>query len=153
MLVNFDKLKRDYQENQMEIHAKLVSKMADCLAMHHQALQVIDWKIINSFSSDSNPYPGNLLKEVTTLHEDMKGMLLPNDIEALQKAQYFKEEDAINLEFIVDQGKIRTTKAKVDPGNVVMDSEEAQIQIDYKNIKFSSNHDDEKLKMKELCKI
>lgn len=40
MLVEFDKLKRDYQEHQNEIHAKLVAIMADRLAVHCGELRV-----------------------------------------------------------------------------------------------------------------
>jgi vacuolar protein sorting-associated protein 54 len=40
MLVEFDKLKRDYQEHQNEIHAKLVAIMADRLAVHCSSLSV-----------------------------------------------------------------------------------------------------------------
>ena len=40
MLIEFDKLKRDYQEHQNEIHAKLVAIMADRLAAHAKSLQV-----------------------------------------------------------------------------------------------------------------
>lgn len=40
MLVEFDKLKRDYQEHQHEIHAKLVAIMGDRLSIHCRSLQV-----------------------------------------------------------------------------------------------------------------
>jgi len=40
MLIEFDKLKRDYQEHQNEIHAKLVAIMADRLAVHCGELRV-----------------------------------------------------------------------------------------------------------------
>lgn len=40
MLVEFDKLKRDYQEHQNEIHSKLVAIMSDRLQVHCKTLQV-----------------------------------------------------------------------------------------------------------------
>jgi vacuolar protein sorting-associated protein 54 len=40
MLIEFDKLKRDFQEHQNEIHAKLVAIMADRLAVHCASLKV-----------------------------------------------------------------------------------------------------------------
>ena len=40
MLIEFDKLKRDYQEHQNEIHAKLVAIMGDRLNTHIASLQV-----------------------------------------------------------------------------------------------------------------
>lgn len=40
MLVEFDKLKRDYQEHQNEIHQKLIAIMGDRLSAHIKSLQV-----------------------------------------------------------------------------------------------------------------
>lgn len=40
MLTEFDKLKRDYQEHQNEIHAKLVAIMGDRLMLHCKTLEV-----------------------------------------------------------------------------------------------------------------
>ncbi|KAL6301781.1 Vps54-like protein-domain-containing protein [Sparassis latifolia] len=40
MLVEFDKLKRDFQEHQNEIHAKLIAIMGDRLSVHIKTLQV-----------------------------------------------------------------------------------------------------------------
>ncbi|MBW0571506.1 hypothetical protein O181_111221 [Austropuccinia psidii MF-1] len=79
------------------------------------------------------------------LDEDMNGLVLSNGINTPQKAQDFKDDGKGNLDGIIDQWQNESTKAKVDPGNVVMDSEEAKIQTVEENIKFSSNHNDEKL--------
>ncbi|MBW0550803.1 hypothetical protein O181_090518 [Austropuccinia psidii MF-1] len=87
------------------------------------------------------------------LDEDMNGLVLSNGINTPQKAQDFKDDGEGNLDGIIDQEQNESTKAKVDPGNVVMDSGEAQIQTDEENIKFTSNHNDEKLQMKERLKI
>jgi vacuolar protein sorting-associated protein 54 len=43
MLIEFDKLKRDYQEHQNEIHSKLISIMGDRLQIHSKALQVCNF--------------------------------------------------------------------------------------------------------------
>lgn len=40
MLIEFDKLKRDYQEHQNEIHSKLVAIMSDRLQIHCKTLEV-----------------------------------------------------------------------------------------------------------------
>lgn len=40
MLIEFDKLKRDYQEHQNEIHSKLVAIMSDRLQVHARTLEV-----------------------------------------------------------------------------------------------------------------
>jgi vacuolar protein sorting-associated protein 54 len=66
MLVEFDKLKRDYQEHQNEIYSKLVSIMSDRLAVHCKALQAVDWT--QDIASPANSYMEALTKETTTLH-------------------------------------------------------------------------------------
>ncbi len=50
MLTEFDKLKRDYQEHQYEIHAKLVSIMSDRLVVHCKSLRVSTERLFESRS-------------------------------------------------------------------------------------------------------
>ncbi|KAJ9108831.1 hypothetical protein QFC21_000151 [Naganishia friedmannii] len=67
VLIEFDKLKRDFQEHQYEIHAKLISIMADRLVVHSGALRNIDWEAKSSTAVNS--YMEQLVKEITTLHK------------------------------------------------------------------------------------
>lgn len=69
MLVEFDKLKRDYQEHQNEIYAKLVAIMGDRLTVHCKTLQSIDWEKAQEASASANAYMEALVKEATTLHK------------------------------------------------------------------------------------
>ena len=41
--MEFDKLKRDHQEHQNEIHVKLIAIMGDRLAAHIKSLNTIKW--------------------------------------------------------------------------------------------------------------
>ncbi|EJD05695.1 Vps54-domain-containing protein [Fomitiporia mediterranea MF3/22] len=66
MLVEFDKLKRDYQEHQQEIHAKLIAIMGDRLNAHCKSLQNVDWSALRS---EVNEYMTVLVKETVTLHK------------------------------------------------------------------------------------
>lgn len=68
MLVEFDKLKRDYQEHQHEIHAKLIAIMGDRLQAHIRTLQAVDWNAPKS-PSGVNGYMEMLVKETVTLHK------------------------------------------------------------------------------------
>ncbi|QRV99918.1 vacuolar protein sorting-associated protein 54 [Ceratobasidium sp. AG-Ba] len=61
MLIEFDKLKRDFQEHQNEIYAKLISIMGDRLAE-------IDWATPSS-KPPPNGYMEVLVKETATLHK------------------------------------------------------------------------------------
>ncbi|MBW0550804.1 hypothetical protein O181_090519 [Austropuccinia psidii MF-1] len=110
MLVDFDKLKRDYQEHQNEIHAKLVSIMSDRLAMHHQTLQAIDWESLESLSSDPNPYLENLLKEVTTLHRVLSRYLLPSTLQAIMTQVFSAIHHTLSKEF--SKGNVQSAHAK-----------------------------------------
>lgn len=69
ILVDFDKLKRDCQEHQNEIHGKLVAIMGDRLAVHCKSLQGIDWDHSGSSTDRPNAYMETLVKETGTLHK------------------------------------------------------------------------------------
>lgn len=69
ILVDFDKLKRDCQEHQNEIHAKLVAIMGDRLAVHCKTLQEIDWEKPSPTAEKPNAYMETLIKEAGTLHK------------------------------------------------------------------------------------
>ncbi|KAJ2934914.1 hypothetical protein H1R20_g2201, partial [Candolleomyces eurysporus] len=61
-------LKRDYQEHQNEIHAKLVAIMGDRLKAHVKTLHAIDWNA-NSPEGGVNTYMVALVKETVQLHK------------------------------------------------------------------------------------
>ncbi|KAG5654120.1 hypothetical protein H0H81_007172 [Sphagnurus paluster] len=68
MLVEFDKLKRDYQEHQNEIHSKLIAIMGDRLTAHIKTLQAVDWNVPKP-GGGVNDYIEILVKETVTLHK------------------------------------------------------------------------------------
>ena len=68
MLVEFDKLKRDYQEHQNEIHSKLIAIMGDRITAHIKSLNAIRWDAPQA-KSGVNDYMELLVKETVTLHK------------------------------------------------------------------------------------
>ncbi|EJD44172.1 Vps54-domain-containing protein [Auricularia subglabra TFB-10046 SS5] len=68
MLVEFDKLKRDFQEHQYEIHEKLVAIMKDRLLVHCKSLQEVQWEQAAE-QPGPNAYMKLLVKETETLHK------------------------------------------------------------------------------------
>ncbi|KAI0253534.1 Vps54-like protein-domain-containing protein [Lactifluus subvellereus] len=68
MLVEFDKLKRDFQEHQNEIHTKLVAIMGDRLTAHIKSLNAIRWDVPPA-KAGVNEYMELLVKETVTLHK------------------------------------------------------------------------------------
>ncbi|KZO95785.1 Vps54-domain-containing protein [Calocera viscosa TUFC12733] len=68
MLTEFDKLKRDYQEHQNEIHAKLIAIMGDRLAIHVKTL--LEMKLdAPKNEQGASPYMEMIVKETVTLHK------------------------------------------------------------------------------------
>ncbi|KAI6005867.1 Vps54-like protein-domain-containing protein [Pisolithus albus] len=68
MLVEFDKLKRDFQEHQNEIHAKLIAIMGDRITAHVKALQGVNWESVRQ-NDGVHEYMELLVKETVTLHK------------------------------------------------------------------------------------
>lgn len=101
MLVEFDKLKRDYQEHQNEIHAKLIAIMGDRLNAHIKTLQGIDWKTVSAEGA-VNGYMELLVKETVTLHKVLSRYLAPPIVEYVM-TQVFA---AINHRLSEEYGKI-----------------------------------------------
>lgn len=132
MLVEFDKLKRDYQEHQNEIHSKLVAIMSDRLQVHCKTLQVshrpsqicpvltarpqsIDWEIIVVGRAEELPnlYMENLVKEHVTLHKVLSRFL-----------------SSATVEFIMLQVVVALNQRLVEEfGNVVIKSEDARERL------------------------
>ncbi|KZT57023.1 Vps54-domain-containing protein [Calocera cornea HHB12733] len=68
MLTEFDKLKRDYQEHQNEIHAKLIAIMGDRLSIHIKTL--LEMKLdAPTNEQGASPYIEMIVKETVTLHK------------------------------------------------------------------------------------
>ncbi|CAE7174761.1 unnamed protein product [Rhizoctonia solani] len=99
MLIEFDKLKRDFQEHQNEIYTKLISIMGDRLAL--TAEQEIDWTIPNS-KPPPNTYMEVLVKETATLHKVLTRYLSAHASELIM-SQVFA---AINHRLSEEYGKI-----------------------------------------------
>ncbi|PWN49045.1 hypothetical protein IE53DRAFT_380854 [Violaceomyces palustris] len=71
MLTEFDKLRRDFQEHQYEIHAKLVAIMSDRLTVHCRTLNNVDWNAARPENGkvEANDYVSDLIRETATLHK------------------------------------------------------------------------------------
>ncbi|THH06493.1 hypothetical protein EW145_g4050 [Phellinidium pouzarii] len=99
MLIEFDKLKRDYQEHQQEIHSKLVAIMGDRLSAHCRTLQNVDWSVPRE---GVNEYMTVLVKETVTLHKVLSRYLQEGVLEFIM-TQVFA---SINHRLSEEYGKI-----------------------------------------------
>ncbi|KAN0064753.1 hypothetical protein ACQY0O_001810 [Thecaphora frezii] len=85
MLTEFDKLRRDFQEHQYEIHAKLVAIMSDRLTVHCRALGNVEWNAAlpdnDEAAPEANKYAADLVKETATLHKVLTKYLQPPVVE------------------------------------------------------------------------
>ncbi|KAG6335208.1 hypothetical protein ID866_3879 [Astraeus odoratus] len=80
MLVEFDKLKRDFQEHQNEIHSKLIAIMGDRITAHIKSLQAVDWEAPKQ-GDGANDYMELLVKETVTLHKVLSRYLSAPTVE------------------------------------------------------------------------
>ncbi|KAH9950264.1 Vps54-domain-containing protein [Amylocystis lapponica] len=80
MLVEFDKLKRDFQEHQNEIHAKLIAIMGDRLSAHIKALQDVKWDVPKE-GLGVNDYMETIVKDTVTLHKVLSRYLSTSVVE------------------------------------------------------------------------
>ncbi|KAI1791647.1 Vps54-domain-containing protein [Ganoderma leucocontextum] len=87
MLIEFDKLKRDYQEHQNEIHAKLIAIMGDRLTAHIRTLQAVRWDVPKE-GGGVNDYIEVLVKETVTLHKVLS-RYLPSSVVEYVMTQVF----------------------------------------------------------------
>ncbi|KAJ3904429.1 vacuolar protein sorting-associated protein 54 [Lentinula edodes] len=107
MLIEFDKLKRDYQEHQHEIHAKLIAIMGDRLSAHIKSLQTINWNVPPA-GSGVNDYIELLVKETVTLHKVLSRYLSAAVVEDVM-SQVFA---AINHRLSEEYSKIELPHAE-----------------------------------------
>ncbi|KAK4053763.1 hypothetical protein OIV83_001419 [Microbotryomycetes sp. JL201] len=98
MLTEFDKLKRDYQEHQNEIHAKLVAIMGDRLQVHSRTLALIDWEQPNE-KPGPNPWVEQLVKENVTLHRVLSRLLSPDTVTFIMRHVFDALESRLKEEF------------------------------------------------------
>ncbi|KIM19939.1 hypothetical protein M408DRAFT_334212 [Serendipita vermifera MAFF 305830] len=84
LLTEFDKLKRDYQEHQNEIHTKLINIMGERLAFHCKSLQDVQWDSPGGpAEGDANAYMQGLVRETVTLHKVLTKYLGPSATEPI----------------------------------------------------------------------
>ncbi|BGP22691.1 retrograde transporter [Rhodotorula toruloides] len=110
MLTEFDKLKRDFQEHQYEIHAKLVAIMSDRLEVHSRTLSGISWEDPAPKPNAPNAYMEGLVKEHITLHKVLSRFLQPETVQHIM-SQVFKALDA-RLGELYGRVELRSQRAK-----------------------------------------
>lgn len=128
MLIEFDKLKRDYQEHQNEIHAKLIAIMGDRLTAHIRTLQVrftfpsfqsichsadedcavqaVKWDVPKE-GGGVNDYMEVLVKETVTLHKVLSRYLPSSVVEVSQPTFQARicagADDKVGAQYVMTQ--------------------------------------------------
>ncbi|KAH7103996.1 Vps54-domain-containing protein [Auriculariales sp. MPI-PUGE-AT-0066] len=93
MLIEFDKLKRSFQEHQNEIHEKLVTIMKDRLLVHCKSLLEVQWEL-TAPEPGPNAYMKLLCKETETLYN----LLIMTQVLASIKDQLSEEFGSIDVQ-------------------------------------------------------
>jgi vacuolar protein sorting-associated protein 54 len=85
MLTEFDRILRDFQEHQNEIHSKLVSIMQERLTVHIRSMTnpaIVDYDALNKPAQQLadgggsvNTFMDQMVKDVTTLHKVLSRFL------------------------------------------------------------------------------
>ncbi|KAF9977695.1 hypothetical protein BGZ73_005205 [Actinomortierella ambigua] len=119
MLTEFDRILRDYQEHQNEIHAKLVAIMSERLNLHIRSMtnpNVVDYDALNKQLSNGggsvNAFVDGMVKDVTTLHKVLSRFLPTNSMrrvidEVLQMFTTRLEDEIQKLPLSTPLGKTR----------------------------------------------
>ncbi|KAF9937686.1 hypothetical protein BGZ65_001174 [Modicella reniformis] len=122
MLTEFDRILRDFQEHQNEIHSKLVSIMQERLAVHIRNMTnpaVVDYDALNKPAQqlaegggNVNAFMDQLVKDVTTIHKVLSRFLPAASMrkvidEVLQVFTTRLEEEIQKLPIATPLGKTR----------------------------------------------
>jgi vacuolar protein sorting-associated protein 54 len=114
LLIEFDKLKRDYQEHQYEIHSKLVSILQERLIVHCASFKSIDWENINlPGEGKANAYMETLVKEITTLHKVLSRYLHSSTVDSIMIQVFNSTEESLKLEMAAVELKSETVRQKL----------------------------------------
>ncbi|GAA6059520.1 hypothetical protein JCM10212_006018 [Sporobolomyces blumeae] len=116
MLTEFDKLKRDYQEHQYEIHSKLVAIMSDRLIVHSRTLEAIDWEEPSSRPGQPNVYMESLTKEHLTLYKVLSRFLHTETVFSIMSQVFSALDSRLSEEFgkVEFQSEAAKERALVD---------------------------------------
>lgn len=97
MLIEFDKMKRDLQEHQHEVHMKLIAIMSDRINQHMKALQAVDWE--STSEEGVNAYMTLMTKETMTLHKVLTKFLALPVVEMVMTQVFAAINHRISEEF------------------------------------------------------
>ncbi|GAA5891101.1 hypothetical protein JCM8208_003162 [Rhodotorula glutinis] len=114
MLTEFDKLKRDYQEHQHEIHAKLVAIMSDRLQVHSRSLEGINFEEPAPRGPDSpNAYMEALVKEHNTLHKVLSRFLATETVAAIMGQVFSALDERLGEVFAQVEPRTRSARDRM----------------------------------------
>ncbi|KAI9498334.1 Vps54-like protein-domain-containing protein [Zychaea mexicana] len=115
LLSEFDRILKDYQEHQGEIHAKLVAIMNERFSVHVKAMQVIQWDEEDESGKIPNNYMETLVKETMTLHKVLSKYLPHQNLQSIM-SEVFKSfttqlsQEISKLSITTESGKDRLAK-------------------------------------------
>ncbi|KAK2592206.1 hypothetical protein QQS21_010094 [Conoideocrella luteorostrata] len=95
-LVEFDKVKCDYQEHENSIYNKIVEIMSRLAAAHVKAMKNIDW---DNGQKNVHPYMGILAKDTTSLHRILTKTLPEGTVRMLMTSVFISYKDQFGKAF------------------------------------------------------
>ncbi|KAI8144882.1 Vps54-like protein-domain-containing protein [Fennellomyces sp. T-0311] len=110
LLSEFDRILKDYQEHQSEIHAKLVAIMNERFTVHVKAMQVIRWDEQDESGKSPSSYMETLVKETMTLHKVLNKYLPHHNLQGIMSEVFSSFTTQLSRE--ISQLSIHTETGK-----------------------------------------
>ncbi|KAL8924253.1 MAG: hypothetical protein Q9172_002766 [Xanthocarpia lactea] len=110
LMVEFDKVRRLYQEHQYGVHDKFVEIMSGRAAAHVSAMKKINWDAPVKDAQAVNPYMETLVKETLTLHKVLSKFLPEMTISMIMEPVFQSYREQLGKGFM--DMEVKTTAGK-----------------------------------------
>ncbi|KAL8917331.1 MAG: hypothetical protein Q9208_008001 [Pyrenodesmia sp. 3 TL-2023] len=99
LMIEFDKVRRLYQEHQYGVHDKFVEIMSGRATAHVASLKKVNWDAPGKDSQAVNPYIETLVKETLTLHKVLSKFLPEMTISMIMNPVFSSYGDQLGMGF------------------------------------------------------
>ncbi|KAI4171627.1 MAG: hypothetical protein LQ343_004105 [Gyalolechia ehrenbergii] len=113
LMIEFDKVRRLYQEHQYGVHDKFVEIMSGRASAHVSSLRKINWDAVGKDAQAVNPYMEILIKETLTLHKVLSKFLPEMTISMIMNPVFNSYRDQLSKGFQDSEVKTGAGKSRM----------------------------------------
>ncbi|KAL8648695.1 MAG: hypothetical protein Q9226_005892 [Calogaya cf. arnoldii] len=113
LMIEFDKVRRLYQEHQYGVHEKFVEIMSGRASAHVSAMKKINWDGPVKDAQAVNPYMETLVKETLTLHKVLSKFLPEMTISMIMDPVFNSYREQLGKGFLDTEVKTRAGKSRM----------------------------------------